>query len=310
MDKGIHFIDRKKQNIFLVIVLPILVLFTIVGSSYDLEISHSLYLGETFDSNFFGILFSYIGIIPTFLGWTFLGSSILALTREREIENKKRKWLVILSVFLIVLSFFFFCNTLFMVNESSFSVHWLLAYSIWIVCISLTFMGGYKMAQRSNEKDLLKHILFITAISIITMIMVMIIKEITDRPRYRFVSEENTEYFKNWWQSGRHIEKDNMVKITANEFSSFPSGHSAYSMFAIFIFPLIAEYNDKLKKYKSAFFFVGLIWWLLTAFSRITVGAHYLTDVSVGGIVVIFSYLITWLISNCINKKAKNVNRQ
>lgn len=299
--------ERKKQNISLVIIFFILIFLIVIGSFLDLKISDSLYLGETFGSNFFGILFSYIGIIPTFLGWTFLGSSILALTRKQEIESKKRKWLTVLSVFLVVLSFFFFCNTLFMVNASSFPVHWLLAYLIGIICIVITFIGGYKMAQKSSNNDLLKYILFITAISIITMIIVMTIKEITGRPRYRFVMEENIEYFKNWWQSGKYIEKEIMVNINTDEFSSFPSGHSAYSMFAIFVFPLISEYSDKLKKYKSLLFYMGLIWWLLTAFSRITVGAHYLTDVSVGGIIVILSYYVVWLLRNYINKKTKKV---
>lgn len=305
MKKNICITNEKKLNIAISVVFVSLIFLVVIGSFFDLKISDLLYLGETFDSNFFGILFSYIGIIPAFLGWAFLGSSILALIRKKQLEDKKRKWFIALSVFLIVLSFFFFCNTLFMVNESSFSVHWLLAYSIGIMCIIIVSVGGYKMAQKSDNDDLLSHILFITSISIIAMIMVMIVKEIASRPRYRFVMEDSREYFKNWWQSGRYIEKEVIYNVTSDEFSSFPSGHSAYSMFAIFIFPLIAEYNYKTRKYKLLLFFIGLIWWLLTALSRITVGAHYLTDVSVGGIIVLFSYFIVWLICNCINKKVE-----
>jgi membrane-associated phospholipid phosphatase len=55
---------------------------------------------------------------------------------------------------------------------------------------------------------------------------------------------------------------------------------------------------------------VGIIWWLLTAFSRITVGAHYLTDVSVGGIIIMFSYLIVWGISIYVNKKIRKLNKK
>ena len=38
----------------------------------------------------------------------------------------------------------------------------------------------------------------------------------------------------------------------SDEFSSFPSGHSAYSMFAIFIFPALADFSSRLEKFKGA----------------------------------------------------------
>ena len=74
-----------------------------------------------------------------------------------------------------------------------------------------------------------------------------------DRPRFRFVVESsNTDFFRNWWQSGKDIKTSIAQNAISDEFSSFPSGHSAYSMFAIFLFPAFADYNAKLQKYRGA----------------------------------------------------------
>jgi membrane-associated phospholipid phosphatase len=63
-------------------------------------------------------------------------------------------------------------------------------------------------------------------------------------------------------------------------------------MFAIFLFPALADYIGKLGKYKACLFACGLIWWAITALSRLTIGAHYLTDVTIAGLVTILAYLI------------------
>lgn len=51
------------------------------------------------------------------------------------------------------------------------------------------------------------------------------------------------------------------------------------------------------------FFILGIIWWILTAYSRITIGAHYLTDVSFGEMITLIGYLITLLILKNKNQK-------
>ena len=74
-------------------------------------------------------------------------------------------------------------------------------------------------------------------------------------------------------------------------------------MFAIFLFPAFAEYNTKLKKYKGLFAVLGFVWWGLTAFSRMTVGAHYLTDVCIAGLIAIIVWGIVNFIKTAISKK-------
>ena len=281
----------------------ILLTLTAVGSFYDYEISSNLYMGELPSENIFGIIFAFIGVIPTFVGWSFLGASLICFSRKDILSDKKRGLIIALSILLFILSFFYFCNTLFLVNENAFSVHFAIAYSIGVVVIFLFAWLGYTLTKPINDIAVLKKVLFLTLVSLLTMALIMATKGIMDRPRFRFVYEsKKTEFFRSWWESGKDIKKD-YAKSFGDEFSSFPSGHSAYSMFAIFIFPLLADLIPKLKNHRLSLFVTGFAWWGLTAFSRITVGAHYLSDVCIAALVTISVYATASLVRKKLSSR-------
>ena len=284
---------HKRSHISFYFATTILLLLVVCGSIWDFDIAKAVYIGQTPSENMFGIIFSYIGIIPTFVAWSFLGVSIFYLSKKQIENTKKRRWLTGFGILLCVLSFFYFCNTLYISNSNAFEVNFVVAYSIGIATISLAGYLGYKLSKKSNDTELLKKALFLAAVSLVTLIIISCIKEIMCRPRFRFVlAMDNADYFRNWWQSGRAIKESLDLGIVTDEFASLPSGHSAYSMFAIFMFPALADYICELKKYKSYLFAFGFIWWVITAFSRLTLGAHYLTDVAIAGIVTIIAYNI------------------
>lgn len=284
---------QKRSNISIYIAVVILIALTVCGSIWDFEIANAVYMGQTPSENIFGIIFSFIGIIPTFVGWSFLGASIFYLSKKQIEDTKKRRWLKGFGILLFVLSFFYFCNILYMANSNAFKVNFLVAYSIGIVTIAAAWYLGYKLSEKSENAELLKKALFLAMVSLVMLITISATKEIMCRPRFRFVlATNNSDFFKNWWQSGRSIKESLATDSVTDEFSSLPSGHSAYSMFAIFIFPALADYIGKLKKFKSLLFVIGFIWWAATALSRMTVGAHYLTDVTIAGLVTILSYAI------------------
>jgi membrane-associated phospholipid phosphatase len=293
----------KKTNYFVVISITVLILLTLFGAFFDYEIANRLYFGQLPAENIFGVIFSFIGIIPTFVGWAFLGASIIYLSKKQIESTIKRRLFMAFSVLLFILSFFYFCNTIMMVNANAFSVHWGIAYPIGIAVIIGASFLGYKMAQKSQNPNLLATLFLLALVSIITMIIIMSTKEIMDRPRFRWVLKmNNPEFFKNFWESGSAIKASLNLNVVSDEFSSFPSGHSAYSMFAIFLFPAISDFFPKLEKYRSLFFAFGFIWWALTALSRLTVGAHYLTDVSIAATITILAYIFVYVINRKCRK--------
>ena len=293
----------KKQSLYVAAISIVLFVLCVLGSLWDYEIATAVYIGQSPSENLFGIVFAFIGIAPTFVGWSFLGASILCISRNGDIGKKKRGYFTALSVLLFVLSFFYFCNTLLMVNGDSLPVHWAVAYSVGIAIIFLAAIAGFKLTKGSKDTKLLAKILFLTLVSLITMIIIMSTKEIMNRPRFRWVLEtENHEYFLSWWQNGRQL-KEASGEALSDEFSSFPSGHSAYSMFAIFLFPTLADFIKGLEKYRGLLFASGFIWWALTALSRMTVGAHYLTDVAFAGAVTVFAYAAVKLVCHLITRR-------
>ena len=283
---------QKQSHISISVAAAILLVLTACGSAWDLELADALYLGQAPSENIFGVIFSYIGIIPTFVGWSFLGASILCLSRKQVRSIAKRRWLTAFAILLFVISFFYFCTTLYVSNANSFKVHFAVAYPVGSVILFAAGYFGFKLSDKSTDGDLLKNALFLAVVSLVTLLIISVTKELMCRPRFRFVlSEDNIAYFKSWWQSGREIKESLGLGIESDEFASLPSGHSAYSMFAIFIFPALADYIGGLKKYRTHLFALGFIWWALTALSRLTVGAHYLTDVTIAGLVTILAYV-------------------
>lgn len=284
---------QKRINFSIFVVSAILIALTIFGSVFDLEIANAIYIGQTPSENLFGIIVSYIGIIPTFVGWSFLGASILCLSKKQVENPTKRRWLTVLAILLFVISFFYFCTTLYVSNLNAFEVHFAVAYPVGSAILFVAAYFGYKLSQKSEDSELLKKTLFLVAISLVTLLIISATKEFMCRPRFRFVlAADNVEYFKNWWQSGREIKTSLGMGIESDEFASLPSGHSAYSMFAIFMFPALSEYIRGIKKFKIYLFGLGFAWWVITALSRLTLGAHYLTDVTIAGLVTILAYIM------------------
>lgn len=288
---------KKQINISVSAVAAILLALTVCGSVWDFEIANAIYIGQAPLENLFGIILSYIGIIPTFVGWSFLGASILCLSKKQVEDAAKRRWLTALAILLFVISFFYFCTTLYVSNANAFQVHFAVAYPLGSVILFLAAYLGYKLSQKSEDGALLEKTLFLVAVSLVTLLIISVTKELMCRPRFRFVlASDNIDYFKNWWQSGREIKTSLGMGIESDEFASLPSGHSAYSMFAIFLFPALAEYIPGLKKFRLQLFSFGFLWWATTAFSRLTVGAHYLTDVTIAGLITILAYAIVSLV--------------
>ena len=301
-------LSKTQKQTFLLISIAVIVLFalTICGCFWDFEISKAIYLGEQPNENIFGVVFSFIGIIPTFVGWSFLGSSILCLSKKQILTDKKRRVIIAFAILLFVLSFFYFCNTIYLSNANAFKVHFLIAYPIGIAVICAVAYIGYKLAKNSNDANLLSKLLFLSAVSLVTLLIISVTKGLALRPRFRFViAMDNPEYFKNWWQGGRNIKNSLGANVITDEFASFPSGHSAYSMFAIFLFPTLLDFFGDCKKYKPFLFALGFIWWIATALSRLTVGAHYLTDVTIAGLVTILSYAIVFTVKSVYSKLKK-----
>lgn len=94
---------------------------------------------------------------------------------------------------------------------------------------------------------------------------------------------ENTEIiFQNWWSIDVTI-RNKFVElgIKSEEFKSFPSGHTA-SAINILVITLLPYVNKKLYRKENFLWYTSIVFASAVAFTRIIMGAHFLTDVTMG----------------------------
>lgn len=69
--------------------------------------------------------------------------------------------------------------------------------------------------------------------------------------------------------------------MAAEEFKSFPSGHTANAS-TLMLLALLPALRPGPQKRQTALFAAGFLWACVVGFSRIVAGAHFLSDVTMG----------------------------
>lgn len=112
--------------------------------------------------------------------------------------------------------------------------------------------------------------------------MVESLKELWGRYRpYELLSNWNK--FTPWWK---------INGVTGHK--SFPSGHSEYGWMALYLVLFIDLNNNKFRQRMTI---LASIFGILMAFSRIRIGAHFLSDVTVGSLIsIVVIYTISYLV--------------
>ena len=165
--------------------------------------------------------------------------------------------------------------------------------------VGMLALGYFLTSKTEYEKLWLVYFVLLLAILLSLVAGVTAIKGIFHRPRFRTVVENPYGIdFYPWWipckNYNSYIEEavrdGKLLSFAKEEFKSFPSGHagtaSVFMMSTLFL-PVI---SPKFKKASVIAFYSGLGWLLLVAFSRMYVGAHFLSDVSMGAMLGIIAF--------------------
>lgn len=156
-----------------------------------------------------------------------------------------------------------------------------LSVMIAVIIVGVIDFIMWKLTQNANREQVKKVIILFLGVMFLEIIIINVIKIPWGRPRMRMITAQN-QVFQPWWVIGSSM-KDHLMSlgIAAEEFKSFPSGHSANAACAMMlgVLPVICQ---KLKGKENLLSFIGIMLTLTVAFSRIIMGAHFLTDVTVG----------------------------
>ena len=177
------------------------------------------------------------------------------------------------------------------------------AMPLWVAALVTVFaaaLAGFLLllgTEGCQTKTILRFLLALPFISIGMMIVINVIKIPWGRPRMRLLlSTGNESYFQPWWKLGGSLKAKLIAEgVASDEFRSFPSGHTgcaACAMLAILL-PTVCK---RLRGKERLCLIIGAVWTAVVAFSRLMMGAHFLTDVTAATAITLgIAWLGIWL---------------
>ena len=293
----------KKMRLHIYIMLGIFVVGFILGTFIDLNVSQAIFSRD----NGFGLTMSAIGTIPGYMIFAVLGGGFLALGMHRDYKTVYKVLCYLFTAGLLVLAIFFTGREFFGPNGfTGVAPKWVGYFITAPIAAGCGFLGY--ILTKNSKTPYLWLIFAVAAICIFFALVpgVTMLKAIFHRPRYRTLTLYDEIGFHAWYQRcGNYKDLMNTYGIISEEFKSFPSGHagaSAVFVLGVSILPLL---DKKYEKIQLPLFYGGLAWVLLVSFTRILVGAHFLSDVSMGGILTSIFMLVNNEVLIGLNKKFK-----
>ena len=284
-----------------IVVFAIALAMIITGSFVDLGFSKAVY--SYTETNLFGVIMSGLAEAPTYLTMSFAG--LLLIISCKELPGFKKVISIILGAAAIafgaVMTFDTFTNIAEFYRTED--------YEKLIIAIGIVFdvlMHGlislyiFKKCLRKNRDNMRMIAIALLSIIVLELLLATILKFVFSRPRPRYLLDDDSigdiQDFRNWWelQPFKCNELEN-----PSDWKSCPSGHTATAIAMMFILPICALLNDDWQnnnKFRIASIYIGLLWGLLTAISRIYAGAHFLSDVGMGLLVGSLSGLLVQLL--------------
>lgn len=267
MTKG-PLVSRKEAG-WLFLFLAVLL---VVGSFFDAPISRALYN----ESSLFGSFFAAYGEYPAMLGFVAAGALLVIG------HNRKRKVIGILQILsgavLAVYGGLMACMlpTLYLTWPVP-----VIAF-VGVICSAGTAAGLVWLCKNAPREEIIRvaAVIFFTILA--ELVLINLIKIPWGRPRMRLIARDPRATFMPWWQPGGEL-KNLLVAagVAAEEFKSFPSGHAGNAVM-LMLLGLLPRLNGRLAGKRCLLVGIGFIWACVVAFSRIIMGAHYLTDTVVG----------------------------
>ncbi len=279
----------------------IIVALIFVGSFWDLQISEALFdptvLVDPTHANAFGVFGAAFGEVP--LGLALVSAGALLITYR----NQSKTWTMVLQLVGGVLLFLSGTVSIMYLPSRYLPLSLGVTAMIGAVIVAGTTWAVLKLASGVERRLAIRVAVVLFLVTIVELILVNIIKIGWERPRMRMLEEMAGEGvdglgFNSWWQIGDAAKADatSTGLIEHEEFKSFPSGHTANSALLIML-TILPVLRPALAKWKSLLFWLGAAWAIMVAFSRIVMGAHFLTDTMFGLAVTFVTILVAYRIA-------------
>ena len=286
----------KNRLVFLPAAVIVLALL-LVGTFFDLSISQNIVQ----INNLFSKVFAIFASLPA----TIASGVIVGFLIQLLIHQYSKIWskilLALFALICLLLSVFIFGEAI--TSYHSFDLpraYFALGFVVTIPSAVL----GYFLYRFTDNKTLLRNVIFLVVVLVIVSGSVEVIKHLVPRVRFTAVSQMpgGLDFYRPWYLSNLTNEQVAQVKewvashptLGGEEHESFPSGHSAIALATILILIYLPRIfpRTRLLKYQWILFYCGFLHLLIVAFSRIYGGAHYLSDTMFSAFLGLIVYFI------------------
>jgi len=280
---------RLGARVDLVVILGVVAALLILGSLADLPISQSLH---NQDSGW-AILLAAIGEWPAGFGLIIAGVFLI------QGRNATRTAIRVIQVgggaILAALGTFFVA----FMPARYLSLPMPVLVGVGVLLGAGVFIGTWVLIRGRDPRALIRIGVGLIVLIIGQMILINLIKIGWSRPRMRMLATHPEYAFNPWWVVGSADQADALAQgIEAEEFKSFPSGHTANAALAIYLAPLLAWFSTTTARFARPALYAGVVWAMAAAVSRIVMGAHLLTGVTIGFVVTAAAIMLTHTIAS------------
>lgn len=279
------------------IVLGIVMLLLLVATFADLPIDEALYNRNSAYGEFFAV----VAMVPI---WTLIpmAAGLMFGALITQFGSMGNIWRVICFCLLVFGVYAAYERTAGFYESRH--LHGLpfaaLVYIVIAAFMLATVLGAY--ASRTHPQAVLMAALVgIVAVSGGRMLL-DVFKDMWGRQRF-WTMDNATAQFTAWYQP--QFPDTNRMAEMGDKIKSFPSGHSfgGISMLWLSMFPSFLGFCQKNRKaWSTGAAIFALCFWVLVAVSRLVLGEHFLSDVSMSAII----FLVGFILANAIVEKVVN----
>lgn len=303
----------KKRTVISFVIFAVLFAAMLVTATFtDLQVSRILTKGTLPEGQFlatglFGVIFECMGCVAPFLIGTFALEILLVYTIRFFTNKWGRIALAAVIITATTAAYYALMQDILVYNLRHYHVDTNPAFmkgeSI-LVAAFLTFVCTMAVNNFSDEsiKKLIR-VTFAVGVAIaLSTISVELLKLPFGRPRFRAMNYAGDfSYFTRWYVLSGQPDKEWMISTfsSADACKSFPSGHTSSAAVSFCLVMLKDALNIESKAKKALLWCAPILWTGTVALSRIMVGAHFFSDVLIGGTIGFLSVMLAREIFVC-----------
>lgn len=291
----------KTSKIIMLSIIALLLALFITGTFVDFEINKAIFSAKHPAT-------ISISVISNTLGYgmfAFLGGGVFYFGKTYNLKKQFKILLYVGSIILYGCGVFFAGREVFGENGFHSAAPGFVGYLIVAPIDALFLWFGYKVVCKTDNPHLwVTYLVLVIAISIVFLLLVTATKSIMHRPRYRGIYEYGYDLYYPWYtRCSNYKELMEIYDLSKEEFKSFPSGHSASAMLIPMYSLFLVNIKKNYLKASKIIFPISFAFGLTVMFSRMHIGAHYLSDVSFGALMSVTMFFISSLVLTNIYKK-------